>query len=166
MRADMLVTSGGVSVGAYDVVKEVLSRLGTVGFHKVAMQPGMPQAFGTFEGKAYFGLPGNPVSVFVSFEMFVRPALLKMGGRRDLFRPEVTAILDDDIAGPAGKTVFARVRVRTAEDGVHAQSSGGRSSNLLTTVTRANGLAVIPPGVERLEAGQEARVILFRTIGE
>jgi len=166
VQADVFISSGGVSVGEHDVVKRAFFKRGDVDFTRVAMQPGMPQAFGTFEGKAYFGLPGNPVSVFVSFEMFVRPALLKMGGRRDLFRPEVTAILDDDIAGPAGKTVFARVRVRTAEDGVHAQSSGGRSSNLLTTVTRANGLAVIPPGVERLEAGQEARVILFRTIGE
>jgi len=89
-----------------------------------------------------------------------------MAGRRELFRPEVTAILDEDVSGPKGKTVFARVRVRTAEDGVHARSSGGRSSNLITTVTRANGLAVIPPGVDRLEAGEKARVILFRTMGE
>jgi molybdopterin molybdotransferase len=167
VQADAFITSGGVSAGEFDVVKRAFFKRGEVEFTRVAMQPGMPQAFGTFEGKPYFGLPGNPVSVFVSFELFVRPALLKMAGRRDLERLEVTAVLDDEISGPKGKTTFARVRVRRNPEGaLTARSAGGRSSNLMTTVTRANGLAVIPPGVERLEPGAECRVLVFRTMGE
>ena len=166
VQADAFISSGGVSVGERDVVKRAFFKRGEVDFTRVAMQPGMPQAFGDLEGKPYFGLPGNPVSAFVSFEMFVRPALLQMAGRRDLRRPEVVAMMDDEISGPTGKTVFARVRVHRTEDGLHAQSSGGRSSNLFRTVTRANGLAVIPPGVERIEAGQQAAVIVFRTLTE
>jgi molybdopterin molybdotransferase len=166
VQADAFISSGGVSVGERDVVKRAFFKRGEVEFTRVAMQPGMPQAFGDLEGKPYFGLPGNPVSAFVSFEMFVRPALLQMAGRRDLRRPEVVAVMDDEISGPTGKTVFARVRVHRTEDGLRAQSSGGRSSNLFRTVTRANGLAVIPPGVERIEAGQQATVIVFRTLTE
>jgi molybdopterin molybdotransferase len=166
VQADAFISSGGVSVGEYDVVKRAFFKRGEVRFTRVAMQPGMPQAFGAFEGKPYFGLPGNPVSVFVSFEMFVRPALLKLAGRRDLMRPEVTVTMDDEIAGPRGKTVFARVRVHRTEVGLRASSAGGRSSNLFRTVVRANGLAVIPAGLERIEAGQQARVIVFRTLSE
>jgi molybdopterin molybdotransferase len=166
VQADAFISSGGVSVGEHDVVKRAFFKRGEVDFTRVSMQPGMPQAFGMFEGKPYFGLPGNPVSAFVSFEMFVRPALLKMAGRRDLNRPEVTAVLDDEISGPEGKTVFSRVRVHSTDEGLRAQSTGGRSSNLFLTVTRANGLAVIPPGVDRIEAGRSARVIVFRTLTE
>jgi molybdopterin molybdotransferase len=163
-QADVFMSSGGVSVGERDVVKRAFFRRGEVEFTRVAMQPGMPQAFGRIEGKPYFGLPGNPVSVFVSFELFVRPALLKMAGRRDLERPKVTAILDTDVDGPKGKTAFARVRVRRTENGWRAASAGARSSNLLTTITRANGFAVLPPGVDRIEAGSECRVIVFRAL--
>jgi molybdopterin molybdotransferase len=164
VQADVFVSSGGVSVGERDVVKRAFFKRGEVGFTRVAMQPGMPQAFGHIEGKPYFGLPGNPVSVFVSFELFVRPALLKMAGRRDLERPTVTAVLETEIAGPKGKTVFARVRVRRAADGWRAASTGSRSSNLFSTVTRANGFALLPPGVERLEAGQECPVMVYRAL--
>jgi molybdopterin molybdotransferase len=166
LQADAFISSGGVSVGEHDVVKRAFFRRGEIDFFRVAMQPGMPQAFGAFEGKPYFGLPGNPVSVFVSFEVFVRPALLKLAGRTDLDRPQVTAVLDSEISGPEGKTVFARVRVRRTTEGWFATSTGSRSSNLLRTVTRANGLAVIPPGVERLEAGDRCRVLLFRRLDE
>jgi molybdopterin molybdotransferase len=131
-------------------------------FYKVAMQPGMPQGFGHVEGKPFFGLPGNPVSVFVSFEVFIRPALRKMMGRRQLLRPEVTARLDADVTGPEGKTQFARVRVRRTADGWIATPTGPRGSNLIATVTRANGLAIVPPGVETAPAGSEVTVIVFR----
>src|SRR5204863_4735053 len=106
-RADVFVSSGGVSVGERDVVKRAFFRRGDISFYRVAMQPGMPQGFGQVEGRPYFGLPGNPVSVFVSFEMFIRPSLLKMMGRRDLLRPEVDAELADEIRGPANRAVFA-----------------------------------------------------------
>ncbi len=164
VQADAFVSSGGVSVGERDVVKAAFFRRGELDFYKVAMQPGMPQGFGTIEGKPYFGLPGNPVSVFVSFEVFIRPALMKMMGRRNLLRPEVTARLEEPVTGPRGKTQFARVRVKRTRDGWVAHPTGGRGSNLIATVARANGLAVVPAGVETAEAGSEVRVMLFRSM--
>jgi molybdopterin molybdotransferase len=137
---------------------------GDVDFYGVAMQPGMPQAFGVVGGKPFFGLPGNPVSVFVSFEVFVRPALLKMMGRRSLFRPEVTARLETDIAGPREKTQFAGVRVRKDGDEWTAASTGPRQSNLMSTASRANGLAIIPAGLPGLRAGDRCTVMPFREI--
>jgi molybdopterin molybdotransferase len=162
IQADAFVSSGGVSVGERDVVKAAFFRRGDVDFYRVAMQPGMPQGFGQIEGKPYFGLPGNPVSVFVSFELFVRPAILKMMGRTQLSRPEVTATLTDDVTGPKGKMQYARVTVARARDGWEASPTGARGSNLISTVSRANGLAMIPPGVEMAPAGSQVRVMLFR----
>ncbi len=165
-QADAFVSSGGVSVGERDVVKAAFFRRGDVEFYKVAMQPGMPQGFGEIEGTPFFGLPGNPVSVFVSFEVFLRPALMKMMGRRQLFRPEVPARLEEDVTGPGGKTQFARVRVRRTKDGWAATPTGGRGSNLIATVARANGLAIVPQGVETARAGSQVNVMLFRSMDE
>ena len=162
IQADAFVSSGGVSVGERDVVKAAFFKHGDIAFSKVAMQPGMPQGFGFIEGKPFFGLPGNPVSVFVSFEMFVRPAMLKMMGRGQLGRPEVAAVLTHDVSGPRDKTVFARVELVRGGDGWHATPTGGRGSNLISTVARANGLAVIPPGVGTVSAGERVSVLLFR----
>jgi molybdopterin molybdotransferase len=163
IQADAFISSGGVSVGERDVVKAAFFRRGEVDFYKVAMQPGMPQGFGHVEGKPYFGLPGNPVSVFVSLEVFVRPAILKMMGRRHLFRPEVTARLTDDVRGPRGKLQFARVEVRHEKDGWSATPTGARGSNLISTVARANGLAMIPAGTDAAPAGSTVQVMLFRS---
>jgi molybdopterin molybdotransferase len=163
IQADAFVSSGGVSVGERDVVKAAFFRRGEVDFFKVAMQPGMPQGFGHVEGKPYFGLPGNPVSVFVSLEVFVRPAILKMMGRRHLFRPEVTARLTDEVRGPRGKLQFARVDVRRETGGWSATPTGARGSNLISTVARANGLALIPAGTESAPAGANVKVMLFRS---
>jgi molybdopterin molybdotransferase len=162
IQADAFVSSGGVSVGERDVVKAAFHRRGDVDFYKVAMQPGMPQGFGLIEGKPFFGLPGNPVSVFVSFEMFVRPAILKMMGRQQLGRPEVSATLTGEVRGPRAKTVFARVDVARGVNGWSATPTGGRGSNLIATVARANGLAVLPSGVESAAAGERLSVLLFR----
>jgi molybdopterin molybdotransferase len=164
LQADAFVSSGGVSVGERDVVKAAFQGRGELEFYGVAMQPGMPQGFGHIEGKPYFGLPGNPVSVFVSFEVFIRPALMKMMGRRNLFRPEITARVEGEISGPRGKTQFARVRVRRAPEGWVAAPTGARGSNLIATVARANGLAIIPPGVQTAASGSEVRVVLFRSM--
>jgi molybdopterin molybdotransferase len=158
---DVLITSGGVSVGERDPVKAAFSGGGEVEFVEVAMQPGKPQAFGKVEGLPYFGLPGNPVSVFVSFEVFVRPALMRMMGRPE-HRPEVTATVDGELSGPPEKTRFARVRIRREDGGWRATPTGGRQSNLLATASRANGLAVIPRGLEAVRAGERCRVMVFR----
>jgi molybdopterin molybdotransferase len=163
IQADAFVSSGGVSVGERDVVKAAFFRRGEVDFYKVAMQPGMPQGFGHVEGKPFFGLPGNPVSVFVSLEVFVRPAILKMMGRRHLFRPEIVATLTEELRGPKGKLQFARVHVRREGSGWTARPTGGRGSNLISTVARANGLAMVPEGTESAPAGSDVRVLLFRS---
>jgi molybdopterin molybdotransferase len=163
IQADAFVSSGGVSVGERDVVKAAFFRRGDIEFSRVALQPGMPQGFGFVEGKPFFGLPGNPVSVFVSFEMFVRPAILKMMGRTNLERPEITATLTAEIGGPRDKSVFARVEVSRGPDGWTATPTGGRGSNLISTVARANGLALLRPGVERAVSGERVRVRLFRS---
>jgi molybdopterin molybdotransferase len=166
IQADGFVSSGGVSVGERDVVKAAFFRRGDVEFFRVAMQPGMPQGFGFIEGKPFFGLPGNPVSVFVSFEMFVRPAILKMMGRSQLGRPELNATLTAPVEGPRDKTVFARVEVARGPDGWTAAPTGGRGSNLISTVARANGLAILPPGTAALVAGEQVKVMLFRAAEE
>ena len=167
VRADVLVTSGGVSVGAYDVVKEVLSRLGTVSFDKVAMQPGMPQGFGTIgpDSTPVFGLPGNPVSALVSFEAFVRPALRKMLGASPLERPRVRAVARGELRSPAAKTSFLRVAL-TVEDGRYAVTPvSGAGSHLLAGMSRANALAVVPEGVERVAEGDVVEVLVLERRG-
>ena len=163
IQADAFISSGGVSVGERDVVKAAFFKRGDVRFYRVAMQPGMPQGFGQVEGKPFWGLPGNPVSVFVSFEQFVRPAILKMMGRTQLARPQITATLTADVSGPKGKLQFARVRVRRASGGWTATPTGERGSNLISTVSRANGLAMIPPGIEVAPVGSQVRVQVFRS---
>ena len=165
-RADCFISSGGVSVGERDVVKKAFFRRGEIDFYRVAMQPGMPQGFGMVDETPYFGLPGNPVSVFVSFEVFIRPALLKMMGRHDIFRPEIWAVLESDIRGPREKIMYARVRVWRERGQWRAASTGPAGSNLLGTVTKANGLAIIPVGTDTAEAGSRVRVMLFRALEE
>ena len=146
VRADVLVTSGGVSVGAYDVVKEVLSRLGTVDFDAVAMQPGKPQGFGTIgpDSTPVFGLPGNPVSALVSFEAFVRPALRKMLGATPIERPQVRAVTSKALTSPPGKRSYLRVLLEVKKGAYVVTPVSGPGSHLLAGLSRANALAVIP----------------------
>jgi len=152
--ADAIVTSGGVSMGAYDIVKLALRDRDTVGFWKIAMQPGKPFGFGAIGGVPFFGLPGNPVSVFVSFEQFMRPALLAMMGADRLFRDRVEAVLDDGAETNPEKTVFLRVATeRDSQGRWHARESGGQSSNVLSALAFAGALAVVPVGTGRVEPG-------------
>jgi molybdopterin molybdotransferase len=161
-RVDLLITSGGVSVGDYDMVKDVLGKLGEMNFWKVSMRPGKPQAFGHIGGKPLFGLPGNPVSVMVSFEQFVRPAILKMMGRKDLFRPHVTAVLDTPLGRKQGRAEFIRVIVQWREGRYHARVTGPQGSGILKSMVIGNGLAILPGEVGRLQAGEEITVQLLR----
>lgn len=160
-KVDLFITSGGVSVGDYDMVKDVLGKLGEMNFWKVAMRPGKPQAFGHIGGKPLFGLPGNPVSVMVSFEQFVRPAMLKMMGRWEIFRPEAVAVLDTPIGRKKGRTEFIRVVVEWRESGYHARVTGPQGSGILRSMVEGNALAVLPEDVGRLEPGQQVRVQLL-----
>lgn len=161
VRADLVITSGGVSMGAYDTVKAVLSRIGTVEFVKVAMQPGMPQGFGVLGDDAVpiATLPGNPVSAYVSFEIFVRPLIRRMMGFRDVHRPVVSAVCTAPFDSPAGKTQFARVQLRVEDGRYVAHPEGAQGSHILGGLARADALAVVPPEVTRIEAGDLITVI-------
>lgn len=162
-NADIVLTSGGVSMGDYDLVKEELSKLGTVEFWKVAMQPAKPFAFGTLGDTPLFGLPGNPVSVFVAFEQFVRPALLQMMGAEALFRPRVHAVLEHSLSTDPEKTVFVRAVAVSGADGVwRARSAGGQSSNVLSALAAANAFAVVPRGDGDVPAGGAVELEMFR----
>ncbi len=163
IRADLVITTGGVSVGAFDVVKEALGRMGTVTFDRVAMQPGMPQGFGTIgpDGTPIFTLPGNPVSAFVSFEMFVRPVLRRMQALEPLHRPTVRAVLKSDVQSPDGKRQFLRGNL-DVEDGRYVVSTvGGPGSHLLAGLANANSLIVVPDETTHVAAGDAVTVIML-----
>jgi len=159
---DAVLTSGGVSVGDFDYVKAVLDRLGQMHWWQVAVRPGKPLAFGTVGSTLVFGLPGNPVSSSVSFELFARPALRQMAGHRQLFRPEIPAVADEPLRRrPDGKLHLVRVVATTDEDGrVHVRSSGGQGSHLLRAMALANALALVPDG-DGVDAGGTVKVVLL-----
>jgi molybdopterin molybdotransferase len=159
--ADLLVTSGGVSVGDYDLVKRMLNELGQMNFWKVAMRPGQPLAFGMIAGKPLFGLPGNPVSSMVSFEQFVRPSILKMSGHKYLFRPTLQAILREDIHKKAGLVHFIRCRLAAEKGKVYATTTGEQGSGILSSMVKAQGLVVLPREQALARAGEEVSVILL-----
>ncbi|GGY15847.1 molybdotransferase-like divisome protein Glp [Streptomyces anandii] len=168
VRADLMVTTGGVSVGAYDVVKEALSHVGDedepgagVEFRKLAMQPGKPQGFGTVgpDHIPLLALPGNPVSSYVSFELFVRPAIRTLMGLQDVHRPTVRARLNADktLNSPRGRRQFLRGAHRDGE----VTPVGGSGSHLIAALAQADALIVVPEDVESVEPGAEVEVILL-----
>jgi molybdopterin molybdotransferase len=160
--ADVIVSSGGVSMGDYDFVKQVLGETGSVDFWKVAMQPAKPFAFGSIDGVPLFGLPGNPVSTFVAFEQFVRPALLRMMGATALLRPRIQGTMGEDIATTSDREVFVRVLLATDSDGSFvAVASGGQGSNVLSALAEAEAFAVIPIGVSSVSAGDPVTLEMF-----
>lgn len=161
-NSDVVVTSGGVSMGEYDLVKQELAALGTVEFWKVAMQPAKPFAFGSLGGTPLFGLPGNPVSVFVAFEQFLRPALLSMMGAGALFRSRVVGVAGEELVTDPAKTVFVRAAVTRRDDRLVVTRSGGQQSNVLTALALADAFAVVPVGVGAVAAGENVELELFR----
>jgi molybdopterin molybdotransferase len=161
VRADLVVTSGGVSMGDYDVVKEALRPLGSVWFGPVAMQPGKPQGFGTVGEDAVpiVTLPGNPVSSYISFEQFVLPALRKMMGRTPYTRPEADAMLTDGLSSPPGRRQFARARLSVVDGRLAATPVGPQGSHLIGDLAESDALIVVPEAVTRLEAGETVTVL-------
>lgn len=166
LDADMLITSAGVSRGDYDVVKDVLAREGEINFWTVAIKPGKPLAFGRFEHEGrsipHIGLPGNPVSSMVAFELFGRPALMKMMGKTDWRRPHVRAIAEERITNRDDQRLFLARCIVTERDGrFYASLTGGQGSGILTSMRRANALALIPAQVDVVEPGEEIDVIML-----
>ncbi len=187
LDADLLITSAGVSKGDFDMVKDVLSERGEMQFWSVRMRPGKPLAFGllsaggpsgqgetgtqsvpNLDGQSvtrnvpHLGLPGNPVSALVAFEQFGRPAIARMLGRGPVPRPTVRAVLADPIRNADGRRVFARAVVTRRDDKYHASLTGNQSSNLLTSMAEANGLAICPEDVPGMGVGEEVEVLMLQ----
>ena len=150
----MILTSGGVSVGDYDLVKFILAKIGTdIKFWKVSMRPGKPLVFGKLKEKLIFGLPGNPVSSMISFEVFVRPTILKMLGQKFDTRKEVDAVLEEDIKKKRGLRYFVRAETRW-DDGIYlTRTAGPQGSGILKSMVRANSLIILPEEEEYAEKG-------------
>ncbi|MCW2857762.1 MAG: molybdopterin molybdotransferase MoeA [Marmoricola sp.] len=163
VRADVVVTSGGVSKGTHDVVKEALAGLGTVSFHEVAMQPGKPQGFGVVgeDATPIFTLPGNPVSAYISFELFVVPALRKMMGRTPLHRSLVRATLTSTVSSFKGRRQYLRGIFEPKVGGSTVTPVGGAGSHLMGGLSRANALIVLGEDVLSAEGGTDVPVMLL-----
>jgi len=170
LDADMLITTGGVSMGDYDIVKDVLVKQGEIAFWTVRMKPGKPLAFGTVKGLneagvtkniPHLGLPGNPVSAMVTFELFARPAILKMMGKKNLTKPVIEAVIEESIVNSDGRRVFTRVIVEKRNGQYFARPTGPQGSGILTSMSLANGLAIVPEDKLGVETGDVVQVMML-----
>ncbi len=170
LDADMLLTIGGVSMGDYDLVKDILSAEGDMVFWKVRVKPGKPLAFGRLRGTGengtagsipHLGLPGNRVSCMVSFELFVRPALLKMMGKKNLTKPTVEAIIEDSIRNNEGRRIYDRAIVERRNGQYYARLTGPQGSGILTSMSQANGLVIIHEDREEVNKGDIVQTIML-----
>jgi len=170
LDADMVITSGGVSLGDYDVVREVLAKEGEIVFWRVREKPGRPLVFGMIKGRSkagevknipFFGLAGNPVSAMVNFELFARPAILKMMGKKNLTKPTVQAVVEDAIENTDERRVFTRVIVEKRGGQYFARLTGPQGSGILTSMALANGLAIVPEDKPGVKAGDVVEVMML-----
>jgi molybdopterin molybdotransferase len=168
--ADMLLTTGGVSMGDYDMVKDILARDGEMVFWKVRVKPGKPLAFGKIKGKdkngkpksiPHLGLPGNVASCMVSFELFVRPALLKMMGKRNLDKPTVSAIIENTVKNNAGRRIYDRAIIEKRNGHYYARLTGPQSSGMITSMSLANGLVIIPEENGGVKKGDTVQALML-----
>lgn len=159
---DLLITSAGVSVGEYDVVKDVLAQQGEITFWSVRMKPGKPLAFGMLQfGNAripHLGLPGNPVSSMIAFEQFARPAILKLMGKKNFDKFTITAVSESHLENKDRRRVFARVKVSQRQGQYFARTTGAQGSGILTSMAQANGLMIIPEDTPEVNEGDSVQV--------
>ena len=164
-KADFIITSGGVSVGDFDLVKQVMNAEGEMHFWSLNMKPGRPMAFGDIDGTPLLGLPGNPVAAMISTRLYARPALLKMQGFRDWSEPVVRARLTEPIERKDGRRHYLRVCLDGTDEGCGAELmatlTGDQGSGILNSLVEADGLAVIPEQARHLPAGSEVEVVLL-----
>jgi molybdopterin molybdotransferase len=160
-EADFIITSGGVSVGDFDLVKQVMDAEGEMHFWSLNMKPGRPMAFGVIGGVPLLGLPGNPVAAMISTRLFARPALRKMQGFTEWEEPAVRARLTQPIGRKDGRRHYLRVTLHEGEEGYEATLTGDQGSGILNSLVEADGLAVIPEDARHLPAGSEVKVILL-----
>ena len=168
--ADMLVTSGGVSMGDHDIVRDVLAKEGEVVFWQVRQKPGKPLAFGMIRALGggdeikripLFGLAGNPVSAMLNFELFARPAMFKMMGRQKLAKPMIEATIEEPIVNTDGRRIFARAIVQKRNGKYFARLTGPQGSGILTSMTLANGLVIVPEDAPGVEEGDSVQVMML-----
>jgi molybdopterin molybdotransferase len=168
--ADMLLTTGGVSMGDYDMVKDILARDGEMVFWKVRVKPGKPLAFGKIKGAGrngternipHLGLPGNTVSCMVSFELFVRPALLKMMGKKNISKPTVEAVLEETVKNNAGRRVYDRAIIEKRDGHYYAKLTGPQGSGILSSMGIANGLILIPEEKKVMQKGESVKALML-----
>jgi molybdopterin molybdotransferase len=163
--ADLVVSSGGVAVGRYDFVKDVVEELGAISLWRVAMQPGKPVVLGQIQDTPFLGLPGNPVSIHVGFEQFVRPAIRKMRGCASLLRPVIRARLEKTIEKIPGRLHFVRVRLAISEGEWTATPTGPQGSHIQSSLVGCHGVARFARELDRLDAGTEVEVEVWRLPG-
>jgi molybdopterin molybdotransferase len=166
LEADMLITSGGVSLGDYDVVRDVLAKEGEIIFWRVREKPGKPVVFGVIKAGGariipLFGLAGNPVSAMINFELFARPAILRMMGKKSLAKPMVEAVIEEAIENTDGRRIFARAIVEKRGGKYYARLTGPQGSGILTSMVLANGLVVVPEDEPGVKPGDSVRVMML-----
>ena len=162
LRADIIVSSAGISVGDFDFVNDVMEEMGaTIEFREVAQRPGKPLTFGSLDGKPLFGLPGNPVSSMIAFEQYVRPVILKMMGHKKLFRRTIQAELTEDIRKKRGFRYFIRARIQCDGETMTVATTGEQGSGILKSMVMANGIIIIPEDVSLAEKGSRVTVQLI-----
>lgn len=159
-RVDLILASAGVSVGAHDYISEILQTEGSLTFWRVNMRPGKPLAFGKYHGIPFIGLPGNPVSAFVGFHVFVRAALARLSGLQDDIPTQIYAMLQHPLESD-GRESYLRAQVAPVQDGYHVHLVGHQGSGNLRALANANALLIVPAGVTRLAAGETVRVWLL-----
>ena len=164
--SDLVVSSGGVAVGRYDFVKDAVEELGHIEMWRVAMQPGKPVVLGSIKGTPFLGLPGNPVSIHVTFEQFVRPAIRKMRGCGSLLPPVLRARLTEDVTKKPGRLHFVRVRLRLTGEGWEATPTGRQGSHIQSSLVGCHGIARFAAEDSKLSSGQIVEVELWRLPGE
>ena len=160
-ECDVVITSGGVSVGDYDLMKQALSELGQMNFWQVKQKPGKPLAYGHINGNPVVGLPGNPVSSMVVCDQYVRPLLLAMQGSQNVFKAPITAVCDQAVKKPAGKTQFLRVKVKWQDGAYHTVLTGPQGSGILSSMVQADGLMILPEECEGVKPGDLVHIELF-----
>lgn len=161
MDSDMILTSGGVSVGDFDLVKNIMAEQGEINFWRINMRPGKPVAFGHIGSTPLLGLPGNPVSAAVTFELFGRPVLRKMAGHTRLSRPQVEVVAEDGIRERASRRHYVRAHVEWRDGRFVAHTTGKQGSNIMTSLLNANALVIVPEGGVEIKAGETAQALML-----
>jgi len=161
MQYDLIITSGGVSVGDFDLVKNIMAEQGAISFWRINMRPGKPVAFGHIGSVPLLGLPGNPVSAAVTFELFARPVIRKMLGHTRLLRPQIDVVVEDGVSDRAMRRHYVRAKVRWRDGRFVARTTGNQGSHIMTSLLNANALVIVPEGGVEVHPGDTAKAIML-----